>query len=246
MKTYEELVKDTTKEDQYIAVNGIKKGFENLNKLNSGIKFKLYTTNEGLMEYGIQKIDKFSKTKDIPLYIYDGNIKGVRTTLAATEWNYNSFSYELEKESLTYKKEALFTVWNNFKTNPMENEFDYLNCLSYRITIHEAGHLEGLAHVDTDESIMNPYMSILSGVRDFSWIDEKIIDKLNVDFYGTTPRFADYSDALEAIKPKAKTEEQSSSKQNTTSTKASTKSADTKEVIVLPKLMHYEDEDMSF
>ena len=209
-------------------------------------KFKLYITNEGLMEYGISKIDKFSKTYDIPLYIYDGDIKGNKATLASTDWKYNKFTYELEKQSLTYKKSALFTVWKNFETNPMEGEFEYLNCPSYTITIHEGGHLEGLAHVETKESVMNPYLSLLSGVRDFSWIDEKIIDKLNVDFYGTTPRFADYSDALDAIKPKEKTNNSNSSENKDGKVDVKGKTNVKKQVIVLPKMMHYEDEDMSF
>ena len=199
---YVELMKETSYEDQYIAVNSIKKAFENLSDLNSKIDFKLYTTNEGLTSYGIPKIDSYSTKKDIPLYIKDGIIDGNRLTLGKTDWSYSFFTYELKDESITFKKDVLFTTWSNEDKDMTEGEFDYSNCVAYTIAAHEAMHAMGFAHVDDRESLLYPTISLLSGCKDFSEKDKKYIDLYNVEFYGATPRYTDYSDVVK--NPEAK------------------------------------------
>ena len=202
---YNELTKDTTKEEQYIAVNSIKKAFENLSELNTKINFKLYTINDGLTEYGIDKTDDFSTRNDIPLYISINTLENNKNVLAKTDWNYSMFTYELKDEKITYKKDALFVTWTDTDKDMTEGEFDYLDCCAYTITAHEAMHVMGFSHIDDKDSLMYPYLSVLYSNHDFSEKDKKRIDLYNVEFYKATPRYADYSDIVKTEQTTSKT-----------------------------------------
>ena len=183
---YEMLTYETTKEDQDLAINGIAKAYENLNQLNRGIKFELCTTVPELTNYGLTKVDKVGKS-DIPLFVTTENLDGSKNVLAHTNWTYNFFNGELKDQSITFRKDALLTVYTTY--DAIEETLAPLNTLAYTVTAHESMHLMGFSHIDDKESIMNTYVSLFSP-RDFTEYDKQIIDKYNVEFYHTEPIYS--------------------------------------------------------
>ena len=181
---YDMLTYDTTKEEQSIAINGIKEAYTTLNSYNSKLKFELCTVVDGLEEYGIKKISGISKS-DIPLYITEKSIDGHAGVLAETNHDLHILTRELCNSSITYKKEGLFGLWD---TSGSEQEMNNpKNSLAYSVTAHESMHLMGIDHISGD-SIMNTYMQYKN--RDFTESDKKLLDKYNVQFYKAKSYYA--------------------------------------------------------
>ena len=177
---YEMLTFETEKTDQDLAINGIKKAYENLNEHLWGINFELCTTANGLDEYGIKKVDTINK-EDLPLYMTTEIIDNNKNVLAKTDWDYNYFGRELKEESITFRKTPLFTVYKIYKTD--EETMNPLNTYAYTITTHETLHALGLPHTESKDSIMYPYIS-LSSPKDLTEKDIEILKTYCTTFYG--------------------------------------------------------------
>ena len=179
---------DTTQEDRDLAINGLKEAYTTLNEYNSKLNFNFCTTNKDFAEqYNIPKVNSIGK-RDIPLYLTTDILENNKYVMAKTNWDYNSFTYEMKDLSITIKKDCLFQVWKVYET--LEETLTPKNSAAYTIAIHETMHAMGFAHVDPKvaESIMNAYVSYRSP-KDLTEFDKQILDKYNVQFYGATPTF---------------------------------------------------------
>ena len=101
--------------------------------------------------------------------------------LASTDWDINHFTREMRNENITYKRDALFTVWKEYET--LEETLAPKNSFAYYITTHELMHAMGFAHVDTKDSIMYPYVS-LSSPKDLTEKDIQNLATYCTTFYG--------------------------------------------------------------
>ena len=178
---YDFLTYETPKEDQALAINGIKKACETLNEYTTNLNFDLCTTVDGLEEYGIRKIDSYSNKYDIPLYLTTETLGDNKYVLASTDWDIDHFTRELKNENITYKRDALFTVWQEYDT--LEETLAPKNSFAYYITAHELMHAMGFAHVKEKDSIMYPYISLTSP-KDLTEKDIQNLTTYCTTFYG--------------------------------------------------------------
>ena len=185
---YKLLSYDTPQEDQDLVVNAFKEAYKNLNKYNTGVNFKLCTTSEEASEKFNLPITESFKNDDIKLYATDGIINNNKNVLAATDWDYDFFTYEMKDLSINFKKDKLFSVWKVYDT--VEETLSPYNAAAYTVAAHETMHAMGFAHVDDEESIMNTYVKYKSP-KDFTEYDKKIMDKYNVVFYGATATYSE-------------------------------------------------------
>lgn len=173
------LLKDDTEEDKKMIVNAMAKSYDRLNDLCDKIKFDFCTTATSIEELGVKKVENVEEY-DIPLYLTTHVIDDNPNVLANTDWNYHHFSRVLYNEAITFRKDAMLTVYKELGT--VEETTSPLNTFAYTITLHETLHAMGFSHTDNKGSIMYPYISAFS-VKDLSKSDEDMIKKYNEVFY---------------------------------------------------------------
>lgn len=202
---YNLLSYDTPEEDQKMVIDGLKEAYTTLDNYNSQLNFKLATTVDEVAEkYNIPKVDKIGQ-QDIPLYMTEEVLDGNKYVMAHTDWKYNLFSFEMEKLSITFKKNYALSVWNQYDT--IEKTLAPKNTSVYTTAVHESMHAMGLAHIDDHESIMNTYVKYNSP-KDLTEYDIEILDKYNVQFYGAESTLKTSEDYLKTAATYAKAEEE--------------------------------------
>ena len=185
---------NTKEEAQKLVVDSIKLAYNNLNELNSGIKFNLYTTSDNYADkYNISKIDNYTN-EDIPLYLTNDYIAGSKYVAATTNFNIYKVSRELCNQSITFRKDMMLSLWNY--SGSLEEILTPKNSWAYTITAHESMHLMGIGHIE-ENSIMNEKLD--KRYKDFTELDKSIIDKFNVEFYGTQSKFVSSFDNIEDL-----------------------------------------------
>ena len=169
--------------DQKLVVDSFKQVYKNFNELNSNkLKFTLCTTSEeASKKYDLPKVNSFSKY-DVPFYITEEDIEGKPSTIASTKHDIDYFTRELNNESILFKKNYLFAVYNMYDTT--EEIIAPSNSLAYTVCAHETMHAMGFAHQSKD-SILYPYMP--SPYKDFTEKDKELLVKYNQTFYNATP-----------------------------------------------------------
>lgn len=180
-------------------MDGISTAYDDLNKLNTKLSFELCTTEDGLEKYNVKKIDEIND-QDISLHITEEYISNNQHVMAITNWNKRMLTREIYDNKITYRKDYLLTAWRSFGLK--EDILSPYNSVAYAITAHESMHAMGIAHVEAD-SIMRSKSSYY--YKDITQLDKEIIDKYNVVFYGTTPKYDyknldEYNKALESTK----------------------------------------------
>ena len=178
---YELLTYETPQEDKDLVLNAFKEAYKNLNKYNSKLNFNLCTTvDEVANYYNLPKVSSIGK-QDIPLYVTEGVLEGKNGVMAATNWKYDSFTYEMTNLDITFRKKYLLAV--NKTYDSLEETMNPYNAIAYTTALHETMHTMGFAHIDDKESIMNTYVSYTSP-KDLTEYDIELLDKYNIQFYG--------------------------------------------------------------
>ena len=199
------LTFNQTEETQNLVMNALKEAYTTLNTYNSKLNFNLCTTVDSLAQkYNIPLVNKIGK-QDIALKMIDGVLDNNKNVMAHTNWDYNSFNYQMKDLSITYTTKYAFAVWTTKDT--VEETLTAKNAVIYTTTVHESMHAMGIRHVDDYDSIMNTYVRTKSP-KDLTEYDIEILDKYNVQFYGAESTLKTSSENLtSSVSTYAKTEE---------------------------------------
>ena len=178
---------------QDYAIESLKEAYRDLNKYNTGIKFDIYTQNDGLLKYGLKKADTIDSKNDIQLNLIKTTEEkdDPDKTVAYSTWNLDKSTRELQYESITMEDKFLFVFFDLNETP--EETFVPSNSATYPVIIHETMHCMGFAHRDTPDSIMYPYIT-LTTPRKLTEADIEILKTYNETYYSKeieTPIIAD-------------------------------------------------------
>ena len=171
---------------QNYAINCVKKAYTDLNKYNSGIKFDIYTQNDGLLKYGFKKAETIDYMHDIPLNLTTDPLKsddGKRSAIAITDYQINDTTRELHNQSITVYKPYVYAIFKS--TGKWEDDFVPSNSYFYATLVHETMHAIGFAHQNSKDTVMYPY----SGINTAHELTDKDIEMLktyNTTFYSET------------------------------------------------------------
>lgn len=178
---YENFADGRSEKYQDFAITCVKKAYEDLNKHITGIKFDIYTENDGLVKYGFKKAESIDLTNDLPIYLSKEPLSGENgktSAIATTSWQINDVTRELYGEKIVVYNNYVYMIFNASKT--WEENFVPSNSYFYAALIHETMHAMGFAHQNNNDSVMYPY----SGRNTNHELTEKDIDMLKT--YDTT------------------------------------------------------------
>ena len=192
---YQHFSDNRTEKYQDFAIDCVKKAYSDLNTYTTGIKFDLYTQNDGLLKYGFKKAESIDTANDLPIYVSTESLstdESKASPIAICHHEVNSFSRELHNEYIKVYKPYIYSIFNS-GGKTWEQNFNPSNSYFYATLVHETMHAMGFAHQEKKDSVMYLY-SGRTTPHELTEKDIEMIRTYNTTFYKEeieTPVFAD-------------------------------------------------------